>query len=187
MPRQSSIKRLPPDILNKLNELLRDPRVTQVDAVVKINKILEEEGYPDKITRSAVNRYDRIMRKHGERARQAREIADMWIGKLGAAPQGKLGLLVNEMLRTLSFDLAIFLQEDEINADNAPAMGKMLKDLSSSMEKLERAASENTKREEQIRKQEAEKAIAAIDQAEKGDEKMTPERLKAIIMESYGV
>ena len=153
MARQSSIDRLPEDIRENLHELLRDPRVTQLDATKKINEILAKEGSGERVSKSAVNRYDQQMRKHGERMRQAREVADMWIGKLGAGPQGKLGHLVNEMLRTLSFDLVLTMQEGEIDADNAPAVAKMLKDMAIGMEKLERASSENVKREEAIRKQ----------------------------------
>lgn len=166
MARQSSIDRLPEDIREKLHELLRDPRVTQLEATAQINEILRREGMDD-LSKSAVNRYDQQMRKHGERMRQAREVAEMWIGKMGAAPQGKLGHLVNEMLRTLSFDLVLTVQDGEINANNAPEVAKMLKDMAIGMEKLERAASENVKREDEIRKQTLARAAEAVNQSAK--------------------
>ncbi len=53
MSRHSSVHRLPPDILEKLHELLRDPRVTQLEATARINAILEEEGHAQRLSKSA--------------------------------------------------------------------------------------------------------------------------------------
>lgn len=157
----SSIDTLPPDILERLQALLRDPRVTQLEATRRINMILAEQQ-ADPISASAVNRYSRRMEKAGARLRQSREIADMWIAKLGAGPQGKLGQLVNEILRTFSFDLALILQDGQIDMENAPEAAKMLKNMAIAMERLERAASENLKRVEEIRRQALEEAAETV-------------------------
>jgi HD-GYP domain-containing protein (c-di-GMP phosphodiesterase class II) len=151
MPRPSSIERLPPDLLAQFQALLRDPRVSQLDATARINAILEEEGRPERVSKSAVNRYAVRMDEVGARLRESRQIAEMWIAKLGAAPQGQIGHLVNEILRTLAFDLALTVQRGEIDPDDAPEVAKMLKNMAIAMERLERAASENVKREEEIR------------------------------------
>ena len=150
---QSSIDRLPADILNKFQELLRDPRVTQLAATAEINKILEAEGHPERLSKSAVNRYNQQMRDAGARLRQSREVAAMWIGKLGAAPQGQVGNLVNEILRTVAFDLSLKLQETDLTPETMPEVVEMLRHLSLSAMRLEKAASENVKREDQIRQQ----------------------------------
>ena len=50
---QSSIDRLPGDILEKFQELLRDPRVTGLEATARINRILKAEGHPERISKSA--------------------------------------------------------------------------------------------------------------------------------------
>ena len=71
----ASIDRLPADILEQLQELLRDPRVTQLEATARINEILEDEGHEERVSKSAVNRYDMEMRKVGEKLRQSREVA----------------------------------------------------------------------------------------------------------------
>jgi len=163
---QSSVDRLPEDIRDKLNELLRDPRVTQLTAVRKINAILEEEAEagrlpddaPKKMSYSSVNRYAVKMKEVGDKLRQSREVAKMWIGKLGAAPQGEVGNLVNEILRTLAFDMALLLQDGTIDEEAAPGVVKMLKGLSLTMQRLERASSENVKREKEIRSQAREEA-----------------------------
>jgi hypothetical protein len=155
----STIDLLPADIKNKLQELLRDPRVTQLQATAKINAILEAEGHEDRLSKSAVNRYALRMEEVGAKLRQSREVAEMWVGKLGAQPQGQVGHLLNEMVRTLAFDCAMTMSEGD-----EPIPPKMLKDLSIAVERLEKAASENVKREEEIRKQERERAA---DQAAK--------------------
>ncbi len=157
-PRPSSIDRLPPDILERLHALLRDPRISQTQTVAEINAILEREGAGQRISRSALNRYAQKMNAVGERLQQSRQVAEMWIAKLGAAPQGEVGKLVNEILRTLAFDLTLTLQSGEITEARAPAVAKMLKEMSIAMERLEKAASENVKRTEEIRRQAAEEA-----------------------------
>ena len=100
----SSIEKLPPDILEKLHELLRDPRVTQLDATRRINEVLAENGHEERVSKSSLNRYSQRMEQAGERLRHVRQVAEMWIAKLGSQPQGQLGHLVNEMLRTLAFE-----------------------------------------------------------------------------------
>lgn len=163
--RSSSISKLPADILEKLNELLRDPRVTQLEATARINAILKEDGAEERISKSAVNRYDLSMREAGEKLQQSREIAKMWIGKLGAAPQGQVGNLVNEVLRTLAFDLSLKLQEAELTEESIPDVIFNLKALSLAAQRLESAATLNVKREKEIRTQALEEAASAVEEA----------------------
>ncbi|MCK9468190.1 MAG: DUF3486 family protein [Porticoccaceae bacterium] len=193
MARPSTVEQLPPDILEQLQALLRDPRVSQMDATVRINAILAEQGHPERVSKSAVNRYSRRMEQVGERLRQSRAVAEMWIGKLGATPQGQLGHLVNEILRTLAFDMSMQLQDDAVVAasiEDRAGVISMLKELSLSVVRLEKAASENVKREEEIRRQERAKAAEELAEKVKGDAKggaITLKRLNDIIRESYGV
>lgn len=167
MPRVSSIDRLPHDVLEQLQALLRDPRVTQLEATARINAILAEDGHPERVSKSALNRYAMRMEEVGARLRQSREVAEMWIGKLGAAPQGQIGHLVNEILRTLAFDLSLQLQNGELDEEAMPGVIKMLKDLSLSVVRLEQAASENVKREQEIREQARREAADAAEKVAK--------------------
>lgn len=162
MGQPSSIDRLPPDILDKLHELLRDPRVTQLEATRAINEILATEGVPERVTKSAVNRYDLKMREAGDKLRQSREVARMWIGKLGAAPQGQVGNLVNEILRTLAFDLSLKLQGEELTAESLPGVIDQVKALALAVQRLEASSTMNVKREAEIRKQALEAAADAV-------------------------
>ena len=157
---QSTIDRLPPDILEGLQALLRDARVTQLEATRRINEILEAEGHPERLSKSAVNRYALRMNEVGAKLRQSREIAQMWIGKLGAEPQGEVGKLLNEMVRTLAFEATMKMAEGD-----DPVEPKMLKDMAIAIERLEKAASENTKREEEIRKKTLEEAAERAGEA----------------------
>lgn len=168
MGRQSSIDRLPAEAREALNAFLRDPTITQEDAADRLNDLLDEIGHPElKLSRSAVNRYDLKMRAVGDKLRQSRQVADAWIAKLGAAPQGQLGHLVNEMLRTLAFELTLKMQDGELTDKSMPAVIKMLKELSLSVMRLEKSASENVKRESVIREQTKREAAEAAEQIAK--------------------
>lgn len=162
MPRPSTVQQLPADLLDQLHALLRDPRVSQLDATARINDALEEQGLPERISKSALNRYKVSMDKVGDRLRQSREIAQVWIAKLGTEPQGNVGELVTQLARTLSFDLMLHMQDGEINAETAPGTLAMLKDLALTAMRLEKASSENVKREQFIREEER---TAAADSA----------------------
>lgn len=160
MSRPSKIDQLPPEALQYLNDLLRQNGMTRTRAHELLEEYLTDTlgmAEDDTPSRHSVNRYAQRMDKVGERLRQSREVAEMWIGKVGAAPQGQLGHLVNEILRTLAFDMSMSLQDDAVAAvdqeDRAAVIG-MLKELSLSVVRLESAASQNVKREAEIREQE---------------------------------
>lgn len=186
MARPSTIDRLPPDVLERLHALLRDPRCTQLDVTARINALLEDAGHDERVSKSAVNRYAVRMAEVGDRLRQSRQVAEMWIAKLGAQPQGQVGHLVNEILRTLAFDLSMTMQQGEISADSAPEVARMLKDMAIAMERLEKAASENVKREQEIKRQAAQELTQrAAGEANGGA--ITLDRLREITREAYGV
>ncbi|MBT0664767.1 DUF3486 family protein [Geobacter pelophilus] len=158
MPQVSSIDRLPPDIKTQLQQLLQDPRVTQLGATAKINEILAADGHPERVSKSAVNRYSMQMAEVGEELRQSREIANMWIGKLGTAPEGNVGMLAIEIIKTMSFELAMVLKRGDMDSESAPGTIKMIKELALTCMRLEKSANDNMKREKEIRTQFAEEA-----------------------------
>lgn len=163
MAKASTIKTLPPDILEQLQALLRDPRITQMDATQRINAILAEQG-TEPVSKSAVNRYAVKMAEVGAKLQQSRAIADMWIGKLGNEPAGKVGALLNEVVRNLAFESAMHMAEGE-----DPADPKLIKELAFAIEKLEKASSENEKRAAQIRQQAREEAAQELTEQLKND------------------
>lgn len=163
MARQSTITTLPADILEQLQALLRDPRCTQLKATAQINAILEAKGHEERVTKSAVNRYSQRMEEVGARLRQSREVAEMWIGKLGNSPQGETGKLLNEIIRTLAFETTMQAAESD-----EPVSPAMLKDLALAVQRLESAANMNQDRDKKIgdeaRKQAFEEAANNIEE-----------------------
>lgn len=165
MGRQSTVEQLPPEVLEQLQSWLRDPRVTQMDAADRVNAVVDQvnaslpEGEQpiQHVSKSALNRYAQRMERYGEKLRQSREISEMWIARLGAQPQGQLGNLTNELIRTLVFEVSMKLQESDLDEDSLPGVTEQLKDLALTAQRLEKASSENVKREEEIRKQERER------------------------------
>lgn len=181
MARPSTIERLPADILAQLQALLRDPRVSQLEATARINAILEEDGHPDRVSKSAVNRYSLRMEEVGTRLRQTREVAEMWIGRLGSEPAGDVGKLLNEMIRGLAFDATMHLSESD-----EPVPPKLLRELSVAVERLERAARENTRHEDELRKRATEEAAERAAGAAK-KRGLSAEAVDAIRREILGV
>lgn len=168
----SSIKSLPEDILDQLHALLRDPRVTQLDATVRINAILAEQGEKP-VSKSAINRYAIKMETVGSKLQQSRQIADMWIGKLGNEPSGKVGQLLNEMVRNLAFESAMKLAEgEEIDP-------KLIKELAIAVDKLEKATATNEKTLRELEQRALAKAT------EKASEVATRNGLSAEMVEAF--
>ena len=139
------------------------------------------------MSRQAVNRYDLRMRTVGEKLRQSRQVADAWIAKLGSAPGGRLGHLVTEMLRTLAFDLALRLQDSEIDPETLPGVVEAAAKVSLMAQRLERSSEISARRERQLKREAAEELAAKATKETKAGRDVTPERLQEIVREIYGV
>jgi hypothetical protein len=180
MGQTSSIEKLPPEIKSELQRLLQDPRVTQLEVTEKINALLEEEGHDDRISKSAVNRYSMRMEEVGQKLRQSREISEMFIAKVGAAPQGQTGLLINEILRTLAFDITLKIQDADIqDPETLSATIDQVKALALATQRLEQSATINVKRAAEIKKQALEEAAKTIEKTATAAG-VTPEAIQMI-------
>lgn len=164
---QSTIDTLPDEVKAVLDGYLRDKKITQKEATRRTNLLLEELGHPQRVSKSAVNRYSQDMEEAGAHLRESREVAKQWIGSLGAVPQGEVGLLVNEIIRTMSFDVSLFLRRGTLDGETAPETVKMLKDLALTMMRLEKAASDNLKRDAEIKKNALEDAARTMSRSAK--------------------
>ncbi len=174
----STIKTLPPELLEQLQDWLRDPTITQLEATERLNELLVEIGEKPR-SKSAVNRYAVQMNEIGAKIQQSREVAEMWVGKFGNAPQGKVGQMLNEIIRNLAFNTVVELSEGEGVVDP-----KMLKDLALAIEKLENAATINEKRQREIEAAILEKAAAETEKAmvSAGLSKKTADEIKNRIL-----
>jgi len=157
MAQKSSIKKLDPDLLEFLQEKLKDPRITQLEATAMINALIKERG-GDPVSKSAVNRYKMSMDEVGAKLSESREIAKLWIGKLGGQPASEVGKLLNEVLRTLAFEMTLPMLNGEESASP-----KVINQLALAVQRLEKAAGDNDKRDEAIRKRAQEDAANDVD------------------------
>lgn len=193
MPRPSSIDLLPPVVRDALNGWLRDPAITQTEATDRANLLIdavnetkpEAEKVPH-VNRHAVNRYDIKMREVGARLQQSRQIADVWIGKLGTEPEGKMGRLLNEMLRTLAFELTEKVMDSELSEETIPGVIEQIKNLSLTAMRLERSLNESVKTQKEIRKAFAEEAAAETESVAK-EAGLTAEAVQTIKNKILGI
>ena len=155
MGRKSSIDKLPKQIRDQLNDYLRDNRLTQQDVADRTNALLEAMNVDHRVSRSAVNRYSMKMEQIGAKIRQSRQMAEHWIGSVGSVPQGEVGKLINEIIRTMAFETSVAMADSE-----DPVSPKMLKDLALAVQRLESAANMNEERERKIRALAREEALA---------------------------
>lgn len=157
----STINLLAPDILDKLQELLRDPRITQCEATRRINDILLEKG-EDPVSKSAVNRYSLKFKDVMAKKQESSEVVKQWLAQVGAIPDGDFGRAITEILRTLAFDFSLMAHNEGITAEGLPNAVKMLKDLAFAVDKMESAATINEKRSVQIRQQAKEETMKQV-------------------------
>ncbi|EOX4942098.1 DUF3486 family protein [Vibrio alginolyticus] len=163
--RKSKIELLPEDIRAQLNVLIRSGDMTQKDIRDAVNQMIEEAGLPNdaKLSRTGFNRYAKRMEDMGQRLRQSREVAEVWITKLGEAPTSDVGKLLQEFVRTMAFETSMRLMED---ADEKQEVipPKALNQLALVVQRIEQAAMTSHKVEKEIRKAFAEEAAEQAEQ-----------------------
>ena len=123
MSRKSTIKQLDPRIKAEVDAAIREDRAT-IDDIVAIVHALGGDA-----SRSAVGRYKQRAEEQMKRYREAQEVAKVWIGKLQTDPEGDVGRLLAEMLRTTAFQTIGDL--DAGTPQDIMFLGKALKDLAS--------------------------------------------------------
>jgi hypothetical protein len=190
MPRQSSIRRLPPEIRELIGTLL--DRHTLDEVVEHLGQLNE----PPEVSRSALGRYKQHLDKVGEKLRRSREVAEALIQKLGNAPESKALRLNVELMHGVLMDLALSANEEGEAAEGDKAKGVVLDAqdamwLSKALDHLSRASKADAELVGKIREQAAKEAQAKLDKAvdaatgeAKRDAALTPaqilERVKAI-------
>jgi DNA-binding transcriptional regulator YiaG len=92
----------------------------------------------------------------GSRLRRSREIASQLMGS--SRDQGAVGMVLNQTLQTMLYDLMNQMDTAAIDPDELGKVSKLLNNISLALGRTEQAASINTKREREIRKDEREKA-----------------------------
>jgi len=176
----SRIDKLDADIKLLLDKLLRDKQYTQVEIRERVNAQLTTRG-DEPLSAAGLSRYATRMESFGARIREAREVSEAWIATLGSEPSGEVGQLLIEMVRTLAFDLTLKLANG--SEDVEP---KFIKEIAIGLERLEKAASESVRREQQIRQVVAQEAAAKVEEvARKGG--LSAETIQTLRKEMLGI
>lgn len=150
MGRRSTFERLPKELLDEVNRLIRDGRT-----IVEIRDHLATLGA--ELSQSATGRYVKSARESMERYQQARAVAGQWVTVLGENPKGDVGALLAEMLKTIAFQTLV--QVGDRADEKAPKpMDIML--LAKAIRDLEATSKANIERREKIRQQVIESAAA---------------------------
>lgn len=179
--RLSSIDLLPdearPHVMAAMAEL-KERRRTQDDIREELNTHLLAMGLAP-VSRSAFNRTALWLAGYGERLTQAREVAAVLAEKLDEAPAGDVGLLLNETIKTMVYDIIM----DQTLGDEAASV-KMLKEAALTLHRLEAARKLSVHTRKQIVDDFAAKAEAAVDTVVKarGLSAETAEEIKAKIL-----
>ena len=123
MPRKSNITQLPVGVREAVDAAIREGRATIADIVAMIRTMGGEAS------KSAVGRYKQQAESQMQRYREAQEVARVWVGKLQTDPEGDVGRLLAEMLRTTAFQTLGDL--DAGTPQDVMFLAKALKDLAS--------------------------------------------------------
>jgi len=141
MARKSSISQLPPEILEQVHALINGGRT--------IDEITEHlHGLDQDVSRSAVGRHVQKFADNLKRYKEAQEVAGVWVDKLGENPNGDVGKLIAEMLKTVAFQTLANMGDDDKGA--AP---KDILFLANSIKALESANKLSIEREQKIREE----------------------------------
>ncbi|MEX2155095.1 MAG: DUF3486 family protein [Gemmatimonadaceae bacterium] len=97
MPQKSSIARLPTQIREQLERMIREGTYTIDEMVAEIR------GMGGDVKRTAVGDFKQRMEERLTRVREAQEVGRVWVEKLGENPDSPMGQLVAEVLKTVAF------------------------------------------------------------------------------------
>ncbi|SEH72989.1 Protein of unknown function [Rheinheimera pacifica] len=164
--RKSKVNLLPQVIRDQLHAFIRSGDMHQTDIREAINQMIEEAGLPEdaKLSRTGLNRYAQKFEGVGERIRQSREVAEVWISKLGQAPTSDVGKLLQEFVRTMAFETSMKLMDEAAEDGAEPISPKALGQLALVVQRIEAASMSSLKVEKEIR---SAFAIEVADKTEK--------------------
>jgi hypothetical protein len=158
-------------------EALKERKQHQLAILGELNKRLADRGL-GQISKSAFNRKALWLIGHGDAILKAREVAAVMAEKLDDTPEGDVGLLLNELIKSIVFDILSNAQLTDKMSMNMAVNAAM------ALQKLEDARKISITTRDKIAKTFAAKAVAAIETAgaAKGLSRETVEELKAKIL-----
>lgn len=167
MGRKSTVRQLDPRLKEAVDALLRDGRST-IDGILEKLRELASPG--DALpSRSALGRYAQRAQEQMARYREAQQVASVWVEKFGKEPEGDVGRLLHEMLRSVAFQTLGQMSENEASAgaEEVMLLAKAMKDLASA-DKL--TAERIVRIRQEVAKQCAAEAVKSVKAAGLTDE-----------------
>ena len=185
--RKSKVELLPEEIRNTLNVFIRSGNMTQKDILEAVNQMIDDAGLGDdaKLSRTGFNRYAKRMEEMGQRLRQSREVAEVWVSKLGDAPTSDVGKLLQEFVRTMAFETSMKMMEAAEGEEGEVISPKALGQLALVVQRIETAAMSSMKREKEIRSAYAAEAADAVSDELRGVDGMSEQledRIRGILL-----
>lgn len=179
--RLSSIDMLPEDAepaVMRAMAALKERKRSQADILRELNSDLEALDLKP-ISKSAFNRKALWLASYGKQLENAREIASVWAEKLDETPDGDVGMLLGETIKTLIFDV---LSEASMS-QKSPSM-VMLGVASEALRNLEKARELSVATRVRIETNFLKQANKAVEKAgkEKGLSKDTIAAIKSKIL-----
>ena len=185
--RKSKVDLLPEDIRTTLNVFIRSGNMTQKDILEAVNQMVDEAGLGEeaKLSRTGFNRYAKRMEDMGQRLRQSREVAEVWVSKLGEAPMSDVGKLLQEFVRTMAFETSMKMMEAAEGKEGEFISPKSLGQLALVVQRIEQAAMTSHKVEKEIRTAYAAEAADAVSDELRGMDGMSEQledRIRGILL-----
>lgn len=144
MGRRSSIEQLPAEVRDAIARLIRDGRTIE-----QIRAKLAELDVD--VSRSAVGRHVKSQRALIERYTAAQEVAGKLVAQIGENPQGDVGALLAEMLKTVGMQIL----DDQLDDSAAEGAERLAPNefmfMAKALDHLERAGAVGYKRRKEIR------------------------------------
>jgi hypothetical protein len=171
---RSTIAKLDPRIREAVDAAIREGRATIDELVALI------AAHGGTASRSAVGRYRKDFEDSLARYREAQEVAGRWVSQFKADPDGDVGRLLAEMLKTLAFTSM---------ADKTSADPKDIHYLARAVKDLVGVDQVKARIEARLRDETKQRADAAVKviEGEAAQRRISREALAAIREQVYGI
>lgn len=162
--RKSKVRRLPAPLREGLEALWREGRYTLDELLERLRELARAAGTApsDLPSRSGLHTYLQHFETKMARYREAQQVAGLWVAKLGEDPNGDVGRLLAEMLKSIALQTM-----DAAGESGEPTEPQDLMLLSVALKNLAGAEKTWADRELKIRKELAERLDKAIDEETK--------------------
>jgi len=133
MPKQSTIKRLPPEVRERIGVLLEQGRT--------LDEILDAlAGLDVQVSRSALHRYKQHIDKVGERIRRSRDMAEALVQRFGDEPESKVARMNIQFLHAAITDVISSAEATDEEGNLVPLDPRSAMELAKALDHLGKAS-----------------------------------------------